>query len=127
MSDQILLAASRSCVCGGPEARGILALDFFTADLLNGTKVYVLPVIEHGTRRIRVLGAMENPAQSWVVHRARNLKHRPHRTLNQVAPLRPLPDGVTDLDHFRVRGATAPEASFTNITLWHRDAEGTGE
>jgi putative transposase len=29
--------------------------------------------------------------------------HRPHRTLNQAAPLCPLPDGVTDLDHFRVR------------------------
>jgi hypothetical protein len=26
-----------------------------------------------------------------------------HRTLNQAAPLRPLPDGVTGLDHFRVR------------------------
>jgi putative transposase len=31
------------------QAQGILALDFFTADLLNGTKVYVLAVIEHGT------------------------------------------------------------------------------
>ena len=29
--------------------------------------------------------------------------HRPHRTLKQAAPLRPLPDGVTDLDQFRVR------------------------
>jgi putative transposase len=29
--------------------------------------------------------------------------HRPHRTLNQAAPLRPLPDGITDLDSFRVR------------------------
>ena len=29
--------------------------------------------------------------------------HRPHRTLNQAAPLRPLPDGVTDLDNFRLR------------------------
>ena len=28
--------------------------------------------------------------------------HRPHRALNQAAPLRPLPTGVTDLDHFRV-------------------------
>lgn len=28
--------------------------------------------------------------------------HRPHRTLNQAAPLRPLPDSVTSLDHFRV-------------------------
>jgi hypothetical protein len=29
--------------------------------------------------------------------------HRPHRALHQAAPLRPLPDGVTNLDHFRVR------------------------
>jgi hypothetical protein len=29
--------------------------------------------------------------------------HRPHRTPNQAASLRPLPDEVTDLDHFRVR------------------------
>jgi hypothetical protein len=28
---------------------------------------------------------------------------RPHRALDQAAPLRSLPDGVTDLDHFRVR------------------------
>src|SRR5208283_3826460 len=55
------------------QAQGILALDFFTADLLNGTKVYVLAVIEHGTRRIRVLGATEYPVQSWVVQQARNL------------------------------------------------------
>jgi transposase len=55
------------------QAQGILALDFFTADLLNGTKAYVLAVIEHGTRRVRVLGATENPVQSWVVQQARNL------------------------------------------------------
>jgi transposase InsO family protein len=29
--------------------------------------------------------------------------HRPHRTLKQAAPLRPLPDSVTDLSHFRVQ------------------------
>jgi hypothetical protein len=55
------------------QAQGTLALDFFTADLLNGTKVHVLAVIEYGTRRIRVLGATENPVQSWVVQQARNL------------------------------------------------------
>jgi len=55
------------------QAQGILALDFFTADLLNGTKVYVLAVIEHGTRRIRILGATEHPVQSWVIQQARNL------------------------------------------------------
>ena len=55
------------------QAPGILALDFFTTDLLNGTKVYVLAVIEHGSRRVRVLGATEHPVQSWVVQQARNL------------------------------------------------------
>jgi putative transposase len=171
------------------QAQAILALDFFTADLLNGTKVYVLAVIEHGSRRIRVLGATEHPVQSWVVQQAPNLlmdlddagirprfvlhdrdasfnaafdavfqsagirvihsavqapkmnsimerwigscrrelldrtliwnqrhlmivlreyedfynTHRPHRALNQAAPFRPLPDSVTDLDHFRVQ------------------------
>src|SRR5271169_5768218 len=171
------------------QAQGILALDFFTADLLNGTKVYVLAVIEHGSRRVRVLGATEHPAQSWVVQQARNLlmeledagtrvkfvlhdrdasltasfdevfraagariiraavqaprmnsimerwvgscrrelldrtlvwnqrhlmivlreyedfynTHRPHRALKQAAPLRQLPDGITDLDQFRVQ------------------------
>ena len=171
------------------QAQAILALDFFTADLLNGAKVYVLAVIEHGSRRIRVLGATEHPARSWVAQQARNLlmdlddasirvrfvlhdrdasfsaafdavfqsagirvirsavqaprmnsimerwigscrrelldrtliwnqrhlmivlreyedfynTHRPHRALNQAAPLRPLPDSVTDLDHFRVQ------------------------
>ncbi len=170
-------------------AQGILALDFFTTDLLNGAKVCVLAVIEHGTRRVRVLGATEHPVQAWVVQQARNLlmdledtgtrvkyvlhdrdasftaafdavfraagvrvirsavqaprmnsvmerwigscrrelldrtlvwnqrhlmtvlreyedfcnTHRPHRTLKQTAPLRPMPDGVTDLDHFRVQ------------------------
>jgi putative transposase len=55
------------------QAQGILALDFFIADLINDTKVHVLAVIEHGSRRIRVLGITEHPTQSWVVQQARNL------------------------------------------------------
>src|SRR3974390_1836298 len=55
------------------QAQGILALDFFTAALLNGTKVYVLAVMEHGTRRVRVLGATQHPVQVWVVQQAPNL------------------------------------------------------
>jgi transposase InsO family protein len=171
------------------QAQGILALDFFTADLLNGAKVYVLAVIEHGTRRVRVLGATGHPVQPWVVQQARNLlmdledvatsvkfvlhdrdasftaacdavfqvagirvirsavqaprmnsimerwvascrremldrtlvwnqRHltillreyedfyntrRPHRSLNQAAPSRSLPEPVTDLDQFRIQ------------------------
>jgi hypothetical protein len=55
------------------QAQGILAPDFFTADLLNGAKIYVLAAIEHGTRRVRVLGATGHPVQAWVVQQARNL------------------------------------------------------
>ena len=55
------------------QAHGILALDLFTTDLLNRAKVHVLAVIEHGTRRVRVLGATEHPVQAWVVQQARNL------------------------------------------------------
>jgi hypothetical protein len=55
------------------QAQGILALDFFTADLLNGAKIYVLAAIEHGTHRVRVLGATRHPVHAWVVQQARNL------------------------------------------------------
>jgi transposase len=58
------------------QAQGILALDFLTADLLSGAKVHVLAVIEHGTRRVRILGATEHPVQAWVVQQARNLVYR---------------------------------------------------
>jgi putative transposase len=36
------------------QAEAILACDFFTADLLDGTQAYVLAVTEHATRRIRI-------------------------------------------------------------------------
>jgi putative transposase len=161
----------------------------FTAGLLSGTTVYILAGIEHGTRRIRILGATGHPVRARVVQQARNLlidledagtrvkfvihdrdasftrgfddvfmatgasvirsvvraprmnsimerwigncrrelpgrtliwhkrhlmavpreyedvcdTHRPHRSLKQAAPKRPLPETVTDLDHFRVR------------------------
>jgi hypothetical protein len=55
------------------QAQGILALGFFAAGLLNGAKVYVLAVIEHGPRCVRVLGATGHPVQAWVVQQARNL------------------------------------------------------
>ena len=43
------------------QAEAILACDFFTADLLDGTQAYVLAVIEHATRRIRILGVTLHP------------------------------------------------------------------
>ena len=47
--------------------------DFFTAELLDGTQAYVLAVIEHATRRIRILGVTQHPTGAWTAQQARNL------------------------------------------------------
>jgi putative transposase len=170
------------------QAETILACDFFTVDLLDGTQAYVLAVIEHATRRIRIIGITPHPTGEWTTQQARNLvmdlgeqahrvkfmirdrgsnftvafdavladagirtvlcniqtprmnaiterwiggcrrelldraliwnqahlqrilhqyqthhnQHRPHRSLNGAAPLKPLPKPV-DLDHYHIR------------------------
>ncbi len=55
------------------QADAILACDFFTADLLDGTHAYVLAVIEHASRRIRILGVTLHPTGEWTAQQARNL------------------------------------------------------
>jgi hypothetical protein len=55
------------------QAEAILACDFFTAELLDGTQAYVLAVIEHATRRIRILGVTLHPTGAWTAQQARNL------------------------------------------------------
>ena len=173
------------------QAEAILACDFFIADLLDGTQAYVLAVIEHASRRIRILGITLHPTGEWTAQQARNLimdlgeqahrvkfmirdrgsnftaafnavladagirtvlcnvrtprmnaiaerwiggcrrelldctlvwnqahlwrilrayeihhnQHRPHRSLDAAAPLKPLPEPV-DLDRYRVRRQT---------------------
>ena len=56
------------------QAEAILACDFFTADLLDGTQAYVLAVIEHASRRIRILGVTLHPTGEWTAQQARNLR-----------------------------------------------------
>ena len=55
------------------QADALLACDFFEAVTLTGARLYVLAVIEHASRRIRVLGATPHPSASWVAQAARNL------------------------------------------------------
>jgi len=185
------------------QAHAIIATDFFTVDLLDGTSAYVLAVIEHATRRIRILGVTAHPNNAWVTQMARNLlmdldehintvkfllrdrdtkftaacdavfvgadirilrspirapranaimerwigscrrelldqtliwnqqhllralreyethhnSHRPHRSLGQAAPLKPLPAAVTDLDNLRLRRHSKVSGVIHEYTL----------
>jgi putative transposase len=51
----------------------LLGCDFFETVTLTGVRMYVLVVIEHAQRRIRILGATPHPTAAWVTQAARNL------------------------------------------------------
>jgi putative transposase len=55
------------------QAEAILARDFFSVDLPDGTRAYVLTVIGHATRRIRIPGVTLYPTGEWTTQQARNL------------------------------------------------------
>ncbi len=55
------------------QAEALLACDFFETVTLTGTRMYVLAVIEHAHRTIRILGATPRPTAAWVTQAARNL------------------------------------------------------
>jgi hypothetical protein len=55
------------------QAHAIIVADFFETTTLTGATMYVLAVIEHATRRIRILGVTAHPTSAWVTQTARNL------------------------------------------------------
>jgi putative transposase len=147
------------------QADALLACDFIETVTLNGQRQYIMAVIKHATRRVRVLGTTAHPSVSWVTQAIRNLvmdlddadcrarylsrdrdgkfpalmdelldrclvwnerhlrhalredehfynQHRAHQALNQAAPLRAVPDPITD-----------PER-ITNLNARRRDRLG---
>jgi transposase InsO family protein len=55
------------------QADAMLAADFIETVTLTGARMYILAVIEHASRRIRILGATAHPTAVWVAQTARNL------------------------------------------------------
>ena len=55
------------------QAEVLLAADFIETVTLTGARMYILGVIEHASRRVRILGAIAHPTAAWVTQAARNL------------------------------------------------------
>jgi hypothetical protein len=55
------------------QADALMAMDFIETITLTGVRMYILAVIEHTSRRIRILGATAYPTAAWVTQAARNL------------------------------------------------------
>ncbi len=55
------------------QAHALLSCDFLETITLTGRRQYILAVIEHSTRTVRIIGTTAHPTAGWVAQAARNL------------------------------------------------------
>jgi transposase InsO family protein len=66
-------------------AQALLAADFIETVTVTGAPMYILAVIDHATRRVRILGATPHPTAAWVTQAVRNLAMDLHDTATAAA------------------------------------------
>ncbi|MEU7897663.1 hypothetical protein AB0B45_33000 [Nonomuraea sp. NPDC049152] len=55
------------------QAGALVVCDLVEVSTLTGARLYVLAVVEHATRRVRILGVTPHPTGQWVTQLVRNL------------------------------------------------------
>jgi hypothetical protein len=89
-------------------AEALLACDFFETVTLTGARMYVLAVIEHTSRRIRILGATPHPTTARVTQAT---------DTDDVSGDRPLHNNYRDGDRYHF-GHRAPHEERMTGTRW---------
>ncbi|HUQ54818.1 MAG TPA: hypothetical protein VM306_04155 [Lentzea sp.] len=95
------------------EAEVVLAMDFIETVTLTGARQYILAVVHHGGRRVRILGTTAHPTHAWVTQAVRKLL----MDLEDACEPDSNPLGLTGSNASRYSDRTVSAESFTSIGM----------